>query len=87
MCALTVMTPLPVATRGTPNMTWITRIALMSACFYVVLAFLVDFGLLVVARYKGTASLWARHQLWFVFFGSMWAISFWLAYRISFPRR
>ena len=64
-------------------MTWIVKLALVSACLYVTLVFFLDVTLLLIAKFRGAAGIYMSRPLWFAFFAGAWTFSFWLAYRIS----
>ena len=61
----------------------ILRLGLVSALIYVGLALAVEIALFTLAKLKGCYSLWASKPGWFVFFGVLWFVSFWIALRMS----
>ncbi len=66
----------------------ILRLALVSALIYVGFALAIEVALfvalLILAKIHGGSSIFiSRPGGWFVFFGLLWFVSFWIAYRIS----
>jgi hypothetical protein len=64
-------------------MTWVVKLAFVSAVIYVGLILAINALLLVVARLKGSAGMYMSRPSWFVFFAATWTLSFWIAYRMS----
>jgi len=66
----------------------ILRLALVSALIYVGFALAIEVALFValfiLAKIHGSSSFFmSRPSGWFLFFGVLWFVSFWIAYRIS----
>jgi hypothetical protein len=61
----------------------ILRLGLVSALIYVGFAFVVEVALVALAKLTGGSSLSASRPGWFVFFGGLWLVSFWIAFRLS----
>jgi len=64
-------------------MAWTIKLALVSAIAYVALVFAVELLLQMIARHKGSAGIFMSRPLWFMFFATLWTISYWLAYLLS----
>ena len=61
----------------------ILRLALVSALIYVGFALVIEVALLILAKLAGGYIFMAPKLGWFVFFGVLWFISFWIALRFS----
>ena len=62
----------------------ILRLGLVSALIYVGFALAIEVALFVFAKIYGSSSIFvSRPGGWFVFFGVLWFVSFWIAYRMS----
>jgi len=61
----------------------ILRLGLVSALIYVGFAFVVEVALVALAKLTGGSSLSASRPGWFVFFGGLWLVCFWIAFRMS----
>ncbi len=61
----------------------ILRLGLVSALIYVGFALAVEIAQFTLANVTGSSFLGASKLGWFVFFGVMWFVSFWIAFRMS----
>jgi hypothetical protein len=59
------------------------RLALVSAAIYVAFAIAIEVAFLVIARTRGVWGFYAPKAGWFVLFGVLWLVSFWIAWRTS----
>ena len=59
------------------------RLALVSAAIYVCLAMAIEIATLVIAGTKGSFGFYAPKPAWFVLYGALWLLSFWIAWHTS----
>ena len=62
----------------------ILRLALVSALIYVGFALAIEVALFILAKiHAGYGIFMSTPGGWFLFFGVLWFVSFWIAYRMS----
>ena len=61
----------------------IVKVALLTSAIYVVLALLVQLGLLLSARFFGGASITATRLGWWLFFAGLWLVAFGIAWQFA----
>ena len=59
------------------------RLALVSAAIYVSFAMAIEIAILVIARTRGSFGIYAPKPAWFVLYGGLWLLSFWIAWHTS----
>jgi hypothetical protein len=61
----------------------ILRLGLVSALIYVGFTLTVEIALFALAKLTGSSFFGASKPGWFIFFGVLWFVSFWIAFRLS----
>jgi len=61
----------------------ILKLGLVSALIYVGFALAIEVALFTVAKLTGGSGLFASRPGWFILFGVLWFVSFWIAFRMS----